>query len=384
MSGRFRFGVILACLLALAAVGAPSRGQEKPAATRLPTVPATGAPAVAAPAPAEAGEERKTKIEILVQEKRYTVDLVDADIREVIRQLSQKSGVEIQVFEGVKGKVTLHLEGAPLEKVVDDLLSAVGQRNYLMVFDGDGLTKMSIVPKDGGGKGLSEAAKRLKVKGKLKTGKEIEYYPGEIVVMLQYCPETRPEIAEKQAALIGRLERDHGLSFISSSCVADNTAVRYRVLGGRDVLQVRHQVEETGLTVGSSPNGLGPSSLEFPENFQVLTHTPEQRKYCAAQKLLRNDCLKHFNLFLRDDDVVGQGNSLYSEGMFFVLARDWDAALTMASEVGGIPVDAGKIYIPNVTTPEDHRKALQRLRDLWDKYGFRGAGVNLVFRLSAQ
>ena len=59
-----------------------------------------------------------------------------------------------------------------------------------MVFEGSGLTKISIVPKGTDGKGINDEVKRVKVKGKLRNGKEIEYYPGEIWIGLGGYPRT--------------------------------------------------------------------------------------------------------------------------------------------------------------------------------------------------
>lgn len=58
--------------------------------------------------------EPKPKLEATWDNRLMTRDVVDADVREMIRAVSEKSGIEI--YEGVTGKVSLREEKAPLEK----------------------------------------------------------------------------------------------------------------------------------------------------------------------------------------------------------------------------------------------------------------------------
>ncbi|MCB4790763.1 MAG: type IV pilus secretin PilQ [Elusimicrobia bacterium] len=63
---------------------------------------------------------------VLLPKIPVTLDFEDADIRDVLRVLSMKSGINIIFSDDVKGNVTLHLENVPFDKALETILSLNG------------------------------------------------------------------------------------------------------------------------------------------------------------------------------------------------------------------------------------------------------------------
>ncbi|MBI4355351.1 MAG: secretin and TonB N-terminal domain-containing protein [Candidatus Omnitrophica bacterium] len=100
----------------------PPDGQEQPMASspapsESPAVEATEAPAATAAAPSAVQEERSGNI---------TVDFKDADIQNVLRILSYKSGMNIIAGPDVQGLVTIRLSDVPWEQALDMILKTYG------------------------------------------------------------------------------------------------------------------------------------------------------------------------------------------------------------------------------------------------------------------
>jgi type IV pilus assembly protein PilQ len=60
------------------------------------------------------------------ESKRITLDVVHADIHDVLRILAEKGGLNIVVSDEVQGKVTLKLRNVPWRQVLDTVLSTNG------------------------------------------------------------------------------------------------------------------------------------------------------------------------------------------------------------------------------------------------------------------
>ena len=71
-------------------------------------------------------QEVKESEGIEAEEGIVTIDFKDADIRNVLRILSHKSGVNIVAGEDVQGKVTIKLTDVPWEKALDVILKTYG------------------------------------------------------------------------------------------------------------------------------------------------------------------------------------------------------------------------------------------------------------------
>jgi type IV pilus assembly protein PilQ len=107
-------------------VSAQEAGQvtaEEQAATE-----AAPAPEAEAPSPeAEAKpEEQKAIIETLVDSQNVTLDFKDADIRNVLKIISYKSGVNIVSTPEVMGNISIRLVDVPWDKALDVILKTYG------------------------------------------------------------------------------------------------------------------------------------------------------------------------------------------------------------------------------------------------------------------
>ncbi len=111
------------------AVAPPARRAEPP-----PTVAAFEAADVQAPAPtprAESSSPAYEKQTVGGQRKVYvgeaiSLDLKDADVRDVLRSFAKISGLNIVVQPGVRGTVTVVLESVPWDQALDQILKING------------------------------------------------------------------------------------------------------------------------------------------------------------------------------------------------------------------------------------------------------------------
>lgn len=60
------------------------------------------------------------------ESKRITLDVVHADIHDVLRILAEKGGLNLVVSDEVQGKVTLKLRNVPWRQVLDTVLASNG------------------------------------------------------------------------------------------------------------------------------------------------------------------------------------------------------------------------------------------------------------------
>ncbi|WP_224368495.1 secretin and TonB N-terminal domain-containing protein [Hyalangium versicolor] len=60
------------------------------------------------------------------ESKRITMDVVRADIHDVLRMLADKGGLNLVVSDEVQGKVTLRLRDVPWRQALDTVLSSQG------------------------------------------------------------------------------------------------------------------------------------------------------------------------------------------------------------------------------------------------------------------
>jgi subtilisin family serine protease len=339
------------------------------------TVPA--APATVTPAASSSPEQApRSVIDVIWQDRLMTADIANADLNEVMMTLSDKSGIPIELYEGVTGKVTLRLDKLPIEAVVDKVLASVGQRNYLMVSGGDGLKKITIVPKGTGGV-VTEAVKKVKARGKLRNGKEIEYYPGEIIVGLH-------DLAGRRGLLetVGRdFEKKYRLALLGSNRVDITYALRFRILDDRDVLAVMYAILDGREEYVSyvTPNGIGSASVEMPQvDFHVwdATSTEGERQLSKEKKLGAYAAKMQTSPFLRIG-YPGAEEQTYVEGEFAIsIVEDdrasltYDAITALANETGSIVFSYGQsskiddyiLYSPGVRTGAEYLAKLQALR----------------------
>jgi type IV pilus assembly protein PilQ len=99
-----------------AASFSPVTTDEKPAAVTTPAAAAI----TAKPAP-----KNDTK-SITLSRKPITFDFEEADVRDILRILSMKSGINIIYGSDVSGTLTLHLENVPFDQAFETILSLKG------------------------------------------------------------------------------------------------------------------------------------------------------------------------------------------------------------------------------------------------------------------
>jgi hypothetical protein len=339
----------------------------------------------------DAPESAKPHIlQVSYSDKLLSVTAQDADVQDVFKAISEKTGVQVEVFAGVTGAVTMTLEKVPLEAAVDRLLGSVGQRNYLMAYQGDGLQKLAIVPTGGGGVSLSEEVKRVKVRGRLRsedltfqfgklvdyktgkelagnerTGAEIEYFPGELIVTLgEYHAQDQGRIVE----LVKTLEEKHGLVLIRRTRLFDYSVLKFRILGDRDVLDVMYQLPWDIANI-ATPNGLGRLSIEFPnEDLNVAPKlTTEELRECYSRGLGPDRCRNEKMPFLRSEklteDAIFPTN--WIEGLYGIAAGAKFGArnktLRICNDEGCLPL-VGGLFCANMRGTEAYWAKYEKLR----------------------
>jgi hypothetical protein len=110
----------------------------------------------------------------LVHEKgRIDIEVDQADLVELLGAISRVSGVEIEVYEGVEGKVTHSLTGALVQSAVKQILREAKQENWVIEYESDKeeklkLNKIMVVKRSP----EYEKAQRETLKEKIKNAEE--------------------------------------------------------------------------------------------------------------------------------------------------------------------------------------------------------------------
>lgn len=110
-----------------AAPAEPAKEEPKPAEVAAP---APAPAAVVAEAPAEAPAESEPAEEVVSatdkKEQTISLDFKEADIRDVLKILSVKSGINMVYGEDVKGSVTIHLDKVSFQDALNIILRLTG------------------------------------------------------------------------------------------------------------------------------------------------------------------------------------------------------------------------------------------------------------------
>jgi type IV pilus assembly protein PilQ len=102
-------------------VATPYEGNQVEAAAKI--IPEKKAPAPPAAKPAARNASGNN---VVLPKKPITLDFEDADISDVLRVLSMKSGINIIHGSDVTGTITLHLENVPFNRAFETILSIKG------------------------------------------------------------------------------------------------------------------------------------------------------------------------------------------------------------------------------------------------------------------
>ena len=114
-----RYAVLWVILMAISLITVP-----RAIADTTPQPSAIGEPQKVEDAEAKETESQKVEVEAGSQPGNVTMDFRDADIQNVLRILSYKSGINIVAGKDVQGLVTVRLVDVPWEKALDVILRA--------------------------------------------------------------------------------------------------------------------------------------------------------------------------------------------------------------------------------------------------------------------
>jgi len=113
------FGVVLGCMLSVAVFAVPVLAQQKPSA--VPPAPEKAVPATGTPA-------------VVVMDVKYVAGKLSvkaelADLSQLLKKISELSGIPVEVGPGVAGKVTVSFTDLALEEGINRILETAGEKN---------------------------------------------------------------------------------------------------------------------------------------------------------------------------------------------------------------------------------------------------------------
>jgi hypothetical protein len=301
----------------------------------------------------------------------------DADLSQVVKILSAQTGVEITVAVTVTGGVTIKAENEPLEKSLDRIMTCLGQRNYVLAKEGRERKKIYILPRPGD---TNPPVPSAKAHGKLKNGKEIEFFPSEIMIYVSSGIDGHFRIKKwTKTSLIHSLERKFGLSFIREKRIGLGYGWIFRVLGSGEVIDLVYLLNQANVReeyfIGNTvPIGMGSKSFELPDEFHVL-NTPSgimredekvswESRFREANPFVLTDQLG--GLFAEGEVVVRIGKEDYDNFSFddsMSLANDDNGIILAAHEKPAVYQDRYIIFFFPKKTNDEYVKQLSKMND---------------------
>lgn len=89
----------------------------------------------------------ESKSDIEIKDGKVSVDLVEADLTEVLKKINKDARIEIIVNEGVSGLISLKFKDASLQ---ESLKMIIGQHDYAFEYIGDRLSTIQVFKKNEG------------------------------------------------------------------------------------------------------------------------------------------------------------------------------------------------------------------------------------------
>ncbi len=291
------------------------------------------------------------------EDGKLSVQVKDVDIKDVVAGISKATGIEIKIYDEVEGKITYKGEKDPVEKVIDQVLRSIGQKNYVMAQEGGETRKIWILPK---GKEIkdADARGRMKVKGKLRNGKEIEYYPGEVVI----CLDGRYKNLFSIVDMIDWLENKYEIKFIKTNKIGSNDILLFRLLSCYNVINLINVINDNinnrnveDFIYGNkknqelfirfaSPNGISDKNTEYPDKDSLIITQAGQEE----------NILMRLNPFLKKDRISNDSDKIgrFVEGVYSIDVHSedinkitYDDVLFACNKLGLIIIDHVKTYI---------------------------------------
>jgi hypothetical protein len=316
-----------------------------------------------------------------------TVAVSAVDLRALLSDISAKSGIPIVLDQAIgSAAVTWRGEALPIEKALDGILAAAGERGYLMARGRDnGILLVS----RGKGKGLSPQALEVLETAILKNGAAASFFPRELVVIVHLPSDQEPSLER----IIPLLEQRYALAFMGRTEIQDRFALRFRILGGAPVIDRVREIcaaAEKGSTEAglpgealeiAVPNGLGvgptESRAELPAGDLYVRSPMSPEEERSFLRRVREDGLLQAQVekwpFMRLGKVGCDGISnkmyFYYQGSFQLMvdSRDRDKwslenLLVLFAGEGGfiygveryVDSTAFIVYFPDLTSDETH------------------------------
>ncbi len=135
------FAGFLLASAALLATGTTYSQTRRRVVVLPPPVPARAAASVPAPAPAQKPvlEPPKPSSSVTIRDGLLSVELVDADLGNVMNEIAAKMGFKIEINGGVfNKKVSTKFAGLDVARGIERLLSLAQEGNYLIHYNAEG------------------------------------------------------------------------------------------------------------------------------------------------------------------------------------------------------------------------------------------------------
>lgn len=279
--------------------------------------------------------------------KKITIDLMDADIVNVLRLLGDVSGKNVVIGDEVQGKITIKLKNVPWDQALDVILKTKGL---------DMETRGGIIRVAPADKLAAERAARLALaeERRKKVPTTVRLIPVNYAVAQELVPQIKELVSER-----GRVTYDQRTNVIIVEDIRENLEQAERLVRTLDtqtpqVLIEARMVEATttfirtlGIQWGGglffSERGGNPTGLVFPNNIGIVGGADNPQSLQGAQPTPGVPFPSNFAVNVPADDVAsGVGLNLGSIGNYGFL----NARLTAAETTG----QAKTISAPKVTT----------------------------------
>ena len=191
------------------------------------------------------------------------------------------------------------------------------------------MQKIEIVPRGKPGDKNYEKVRKVKVRGKLRNGREIEYYPGEVILIFPGMPASETYLEN----YVKEVEKHYGLALINKVRIGFGIALKFRILNNRDVLTILYSILDDPIDVISevppaiTPNGMGKLTIEMPEDdFHVEEgFNSKDLGEIKRRNITRKTYKKEKYPFLLEGEIyIGKMNYPFREGEISIYVESID------------------------------------------------------------
>lgn len=209
------------------------------------------------------GKDQKFSLE--VKDKLISLQAANASFKEILRELEEKTGIKVKIFEGVKDKrVSLNVQSLPVY-AASNILQKMSLKNFGVVFDNQlGSVAIYVLPE---GKDISEVIKGKTVirQATFATGKTIDVIKGrKIVSTTNGRNEIRIRYVKDEILLkfhlgvsddeIREILERHNLVKFNDSSLSKIGYIKARIPDGRNVITVIKEIRKEHKIKVPEPN----------------------------------------------------------------------------------------------------------------------------------